>query len=57
MCPIDPMPPEPKFTGFFCALIQATSSFMFFAGTEGCTMITSGTTATRLTCVKFLIES
>jgi hypothetical protein len=35
MCPIEPMPPEPKFTGFFCALIQATSSFMFFTGTEG----------------------
>ena len=30
---------------------------MFFAGTEGCTMITSGTVVTRLTWVKFLSES
>ena len=51
------MPPEPQFTGFGCALIQATSSAIVFAGTEGCTMMTSGTTATRLTWVKFLSES
>ena len=57
MWPIDPMPPVPKLTGFFCAWIQATSSFMFFAGTEGCTMTTSGTVAMRLTWLKFLSES
>ena len=57
MWPIEPTPPEPKNTFLFCALIQVTSSAMFFAGTDGCTITTSGTVATRLTWVKPLIES
>ena len=44
-------------TFLFCALIQATSSAMFLAGTDGCAITTSGTVATRLTWVKLLIES
>ena len=37
-----PLPDEPKFSAPGLALATAINSFMFFAGTPGCTTTTSG---------------
>ena len=57
MCCGLPLPPDEKSSWPGRAFASATNSFTFFAGTDGCTIITQVIAATMLTGSKLLIGS